>query len=170
MSPACISSELATLLQKVARETKPALVPEADVDALRSHATASGFRNVYAAGGNTYLAKVKEGGRLYAIPGSRQRTPHQSAAYVVTYYRLRYGERWKRALASRKRSYWQVDAAKGGGWVVVVWIRGKRQVWLGARGTDPFIFPKRKQAIGFARDYLRSLDARAVWRGAEPVA
>jgi len=163
MSRASIST-FARLLEEVREEARPTLVPASLVDSLRSHTAASGFRNVYQAGSG-WLAKVKEGGRLYTIPGSRQPTPQQAAAFVVAYYRNRYGRRWRWALAARKRVYWRVRRTEAG-WVVDVWVRGVRRTWAEVpRGTKPLVHARRELAVRFAQRFMRSRWAEAVWRG-----
>jgi hypothetical protein len=154
-----IPPHIRVLLDQIGASTVPRLVPAADVDALRCHTAASGFRNVYLSRNGHFVAKVKEGGRLYTVPGSRHPTPQQSACYVVAWYKARFGARWREAARVRKRLPWRVWRAPGG-WTLSVWSDG-RPALVGGR-----VFARRKMAVEFARTLLaRGLD-RPAWRAA----
>lgn len=148
-----------SLLKRIGRETIPSLVPSSDVDVLRTTRTESGFLNVYASR-HVWVAKVKEGGRLTAIPGSRQPTPQQSAAFVVAWYQARFGPAWRYALRNRKRPYWRVNySAKYGGWILKVWANGLatevREPSESGRATDrPLSFALRSSAVLYAKREL----------------
>lgn len=163
------SSPSSSLLRRIGRETTPALVPSSDVDTLRTTRTESGFLNVYASR-HVWIAKVKEGGRLMAIPHSRQATPQQSAAYVVAWYKSRFGESWRIAVANRKRPYWQVKRSEQyGGWYLRIWANGQatevRAPGASGRATDrPYIFKLRSSAVLYAmRDLHRQRRNWAAW-------
>ena len=141
-----------------------------DVEFLRCTRALSGFRNVYASGPG-WVAKVKEGGRLYLVPGSRQPTPQQSAAFVVAYYRERYGEKWKSALANRKRAYWRIaHSERFAGWVVTVWVNGVARILQERAGgkvtARPLVFGDRAEAVAFVQRRMFAADARPAWRAA----
>lgn len=159
-----------SLLQRIGRETEPALIPSGEIDALRTSRTESGFLNVYASR-NVWVAKVKEGGRLTAIPGSRQPHPHQSAAFVVAWYKARFGAAWQLAIRNRKRPYWQVRySERYGGWILRIWANGiateVREAGANGRPTDrPQTWPLRCEAVWYAKTMLpRQRKTWAAWR------
>ena len=167
-----VSSPVPTsaLLRRIGRETIPALIPSDDLGALRTSRTVSGYLNVYASR-HVWVAKVKEGGRLMAIPGSRQPMPHQAAAFVVAWYRARFGDSWKVALANRKRPYWQVKYSRRyGGWILRIWANGvateARRAGADGRPTlQPHVFPLRSVAINYAkRELPQQRRTWAAWR------
>lgn len=159
-----------SLLRRIGRETVPALVPSDEIIALRTSRTESGFLNVYASR-NVWVAKVKEGGRLTTIPGSRQPTPQQAAAYVVAWYKARFGDAWWVALTNRKRPYWKVEWwDKYGGYILTVWANGRavtvREAGKNGRATDrPHVFPLRSVAVYYAKTELpKQRRTWAAWR------
>ena len=157
-----LRAQLATLIS-----TPAPLRSSTAVDALRCSRSASGFRNVYASGPG-WIAKVKEHGRLFAIPGSRQPTPQQAASFVVAYYRMRFGEHWEDALAARKRTGWRVRyIERFNGWLLAVWVNGrKRRIKCrDDAGGVHLVFPSRVQAVEFARYWLAEHLKQPVWRG-----
>jgi hypothetical protein len=161
---------LTSLLERVGRETIPGLVPSEEVNALRSVRPESGFAGVYASR-HGWIAKVKEAGRLMAIPGSRQPTPHQAAAFVVAWYKARFGDSWKTARANRMRPYWRVKYSESyGGWLLTVWANGKavtvRAATDSGRPTDrPHVFPRRSLAVYYAKHELpKQRRTWAAWR------
>lgn len=130
-----------------------------DTNELRCLRAVSGFRNVYQSG-NEWIAKVKENGQLLLIPGSRQPSPQQSAAYVVAYYKARFGSHWREALSNRKRTAWRASYSKKfRGWVLAVWVDGVKQRF------DHPAFPTRERANDWAQEWLTDLLVEPVWRG-----
>lgn len=133
-------------------------------------------------GNRKYVAKIKCGGVLRSLPGSRSALPEDSALHVLRWYLTTYGERWRDALAARKRKAWRVwHSARLGGWCARVWLYGepcevrecrrvRGRVRLGPRLA---VFPSRQAAVRglwrFVRDTLGLLSLVAVWRvGAAP--
>jgi hypothetical protein len=135
------------------------------VDALRCITAASGFRNVYESG-RFFVAKVKYGGRLRTLRGSRSLHAHQAAAHVVRWYKDNFGNRWRAALANRKRRYWRVSRSrKYGGWIVTVWGNGKAVTVDGGRLSRPAVFSAKVKAVDFALEVLPTLIGDwAAWR------
>lgn len=155
----CFATRLRRQLAILAATPAP-LRPVAEVDALRCAMSASGYRNVYASGPG-WVAKVKEHGRLFLIPGSRQANPQQAAAFVVAYYQMRFGGSWRKALANRKRTSWRVGRVRGGEWRLVVWIGGEKHRW-------EHLFPTRAEAAQFVREHLGEASGCApLWRRGE---
>lgn len=160
---------LRSTLAKLA-DTPAPLQAEPDVEFLRCSRALSGFRNVYASGPG-WVAKVKEGGRLYLVPGSRQPTPQQSAAFVVAYYRERFGEAWRKALANRKRAYWRIGHSERlRGWIVTVWVNGTARTIQERSGgkvmARPLVFTEREEAVAFVQRRMFASDDRPAWRAA----
>ena len=141
----------------------------------------TGFRNVYVCGkdsfGNTrYHAKVKTGGTLRALPGSRSIHPTHSAMCVLAWYRAVYGDAWRDALCARKRIPWCVWREKSGYWHAAVWL------WGGRVNVPPHEVKKKRVVTGsglaafstrrdaerglwrYVRDTLGLLAGVAVWR------
>ncbi|VTT99008.1 unnamed protein product [Gemmataceae bacterium] len=154
--------------------------PPPGVDHLRCWSSGTGYRNVYRhesnAGGVWYVAKVKYGGRLRVLAGSRSRSPRATAAAVVAWYRRRYGDRWPDALRWRKfnaRKVWY--SRKRGGFLAAVWLWGDRcEVRRLTRGGDvrpgapPVVFQTRAEAVAacraFAADRWGLFGPAALWR------
>jgi hypothetical protein len=154
------------LLRRVGRETAPALVPSEEIDILRTTRTESGFLNVYASR-HVWVAKVKEGGRLQAIPGSRQPTPQQAAAFVVAWYQARFGEDWRYAIGCRKRNYWKVKySPRFRGWTVTVWANGRAVLVADEQDRDrPLLFRLRSEAVWYAKRRLPTrANGWAMWK------
>lgn len=107
------------------------IVPDPDVQFLRSGAAESGFLNVYrctSARGDRWCAKVKTAGRLMRIGGSAAPLAHQAALHVVRWYRARYGARWREAVSRRKtrlQPYRVWHDAAAGGYRAHVWEFGE---------------------------------------------
>jgi hypothetical protein len=143
---------------------RASIVPSAEVDALRTHTCASGFRNVYETRGG-WVAKIKEGNRLVTIPGSRQPQAHQCAAYVVDWYKNRFGERWELALESRKRPYWRVKySERYQGFYIEVFVRGSVTI-IRQRGRQrPLVFVTKPLANAYAKLALPKQCPHPRWR------
>lgn len=169
------------------------MVASLDLDCLRTAQSASGFRNVYVAakseyGSIVYVAKVKLGGRLLAVPGSRHPQPHVCAGFVLDWYREKFGANWKAVLKGRKRNPYRTwHSEKWGGWCAAVWLWGERVEVRQLRRGDwrrlqqggkaarrvlarpPAVFPgpaeARRAARAFARGVWGVFAPAALWRG-----
>lgn len=103
------------------------------IDPLRCRSSASGYRNVYFAkkdrnGVAIYVARVKRGGALMTLRGSRSPQPHKCAEHVARWYEREFGPDWAEVLAARKLTPWALVAA-GGAWKACVWVEGARE-WV----------------------------------------
>jgi hypothetical protein len=161
-----IPPHIRELLDRVGAMPEPTPEELRDVEALRCHGSAtakSTYRNVYESRNGSFVAKVKEGGRLFTVPGSRKPQASRTAVSVLRWYRARFGANWRAAVASRKRLYWSVrrDAALGG-WVLGVWADGA-EVLVGL-GTAARVFPRRSSAVRFARKHVPHGLERPAWR------
>jgi hypothetical protein len=100
---------------------------------LRCRTAESGFRNVYRhridpAGNPVWVARVKLGGCLYNIPGSRSTQPHVTARFVARWYAETFGDNWRAVLATRKINPFQIRESKRfGGFIAAVWVIGNRE-------------------------------------------
>lgn len=138
------------------------------IDPLRCRSE-SGFRNVYrakvnAAGVTVWVAKVKVGGVLKALPGSRHPQPHVCAGFVARWYADRYGPRWPDVLRARKVNPFLVRRSQRyGGFVAAVWVEGRREEVIVMKklkrnrweaGDDLAVFPSRAAALRGVWVYL----------------
>ena len=160
---------------------RPATPSKSDLACLRA-SNESHYRNVYVAGKDSlgrirYVAKVKAGGRLRCLPGSRSTLPEESAIAVVRWYERTFGPGWREALLARKRKAWRVwKCRRAGGWCARVWLWGvpvevpawrvvRRRV---VRSGRLAVWPTREAARAglwrFVRDTLGLLSLVAVWR------
>ena len=176
---------------------RPATPSKSDLACLRA-SNESHYRNVYVAGKDSlgrirYVAKVKAGGRLRCLPGSRSTLPEESALAVVRWYERTFGAGWREALLARKRKPWRVWRSRArGGWCAAVWLygrrvevrrlRGRRRWHVRAEGPlagrlvyrrfresdAPLVFPSRAAARDGIRRFVAGLlNLRctcAVWR------
>lgn len=120
---------MAACVSPIVRTT---IVPSEAVACLRSPRSASGYRNVYCVGTDenghaVYKARVKRGGVLQHVEGSRSGLPHVSALYVARWYEERFGPRWQDVLRWRKRAPYDVRRVKSGGYAVTAHVEGKPQ-------------------------------------------
>lgn len=143
------------------------LVPSPEVDCLRCHTAASGFRNVYVSG-RYYVAKVKEGGVLRTIPGSRSAQAHQCALHVVAWYKARFGRGWEWAIRRRKAPYWNATYdPELNGFVLSCWLSGSETVVTGGDG-NPRVFDSETLARAWLKWRLFGKGRRrsrvAAWR------
>ena len=160
---------------------RPATPSKSDLARLRA-SNESHYRNVYVAGKDSlgrlrYVAKVKSGGKLRCLPGSRSTSPEESAAAVLRWYERTFGAAWAEALLARKRTPWRVwKNRRLGGWCARVWLWGvpvevpawrvvRRRV---VRSGRLAVWPTREAARAglwrFVRDTLGLLSLVAVWR------
>lgn len=120
-----------------ARNRSNSILPDPDIDLLRSSAAESGFRNVYrctSARDDRWCAKIKYGSRLRRIPGSAGPLAHQAALHVLHWYRERYGARWAEAVRRRKARLKPYDLRHTArGWAVDVWEFGRPVPLCGRR-------------------------------------
>lgn len=91
------------------------------------------YRNVYVSrrdeyGNLIYVGKVKSGGVLRVLPGSRSADPRECARKVLEWYRDHFGANWRGALACRKVNPYSVRRSpRWGGYVASVWVLGRRE-------------------------------------------
>ena len=148
------------------RKAPPPPLSREDAEALWC-GTPSGYRNVYAAGPSSWVAKVKEGGVLYTLRGSARPHPRQCAAFVAAYYRARFGRRWREALANRKRPFWRARFCPAlYGVVLTVWQDGKARAVRAHGGGPPVVFPDARAAAEYAKRSLPGVLPRPAWRAA----
>jgi hypothetical protein len=143
----------------VAAFSQPSLL---DISVLRCRSE-SGYRNVYYArksrdGLPVWVARVKRGGRLTSLPGSRSTDPRESARHVLRWYRQEFGEQWRRALVGRKRPAVLVrrHPDQRGRYYAVLWIEGKRHEVVSLRRVP---IPRRLMGRGPCERWERDPDA-----------
>lgn len=140
-----------------------------------SHQCVSGYRGIYRHHRGGWHAKVKIGGRLRCVPGTRRPTARDAARALAAWYADRYGPRWAAVVAQRTRAPWHVwYSPRAGGWLVRVWEWGEPAeiVVLTRRGRLTrrlAVFPSERAAVAAVVPWLRhrwGLFARvAAWRG-----
>ena len=90
----------------------PLRVPEhGDGGRGRGCSPSSGYRNVYWVaknhdGADVWSARVKVGGTMRTVPGSRSTDPRRAAQKVAEWYAERFGADWGEVLRGRKRNPW----------------------------------------------------------------
>jgi hypothetical protein len=128
---------------------------------LRSRRCASGYRGVYRChhrdhltGRHVWVARVKRGGTLRTLPGTRSTDPRQCAKAVAAWYAAEFGPDWPAALAARKVNPFSVRySAKHRGHVAAVWVCGRREevVVLRRRKRDRHVPTEELEAFGSAQ-------------------
>ena len=134
-------------------------VSKADLSLFRT-SSETGFKSVYVATKDTlgrlrYIAKIKSGGKLRCLPGSRSYDPRETAGCVVRWYERTFGPGWREALLARKRTPWRLWFSRSrGGWCARAWLRGRPAEVLTADG-ELATFPSRADAAAALDAFVR---------------
>jgi hypothetical protein len=139
------------------------------------HACESGYRGIYRHHRGGWHGKVKLGGRLRCVPGTRRPTPRDAARALAAWYAARYGPAWPDVVRQRTKTPWHTwYSPRRGGWLLRVWEWGQpvEVVELTRRGRPTArvrVFPTGSAAVAYARVWFRLrwglFHRLAAWRG-----
>lgn len=155
----------------------PSAIASREHLALLRTRTPSGFRGVYYAASDQYgvpryVAKVRCGGVLRCLPGSRSIDARVTATVLLAYYEKTFGPTWRDALQARKRRAWRVwHSPRRRGWLARLFLRGRPVEVTDPADPDSLaVFPTRDAALAGLDDACRRLTGSgfrrnpALWR------